>query len=193
MPRPFTEFQKEMAFDAYYAMGAARDIKRLEGGLKGAEEFKDGSPAWRTLKKWSAAHNWQERCKQRDIDNSKPRQKQTDREVVKTKASYRVEISKDLGELDAIGSRIVRLLADVANKIQSDDSEGSDEKKPAPVIEIKSIEDLDKMMTSLKKYRDIKKDLMNLDLKLIGEDVPDRSDLNIILKLPEDLNIDDVI
>lgn len=192
MPKPFTEYQKEIAFDQYYAMGANRDLKRLVGGLQGAEEFKDGIPAWRTLKKWSAACNWQERCKQRDIENAQPRIKKTDREVVKTKASYRVEIDKDLQDLDAIGSRIMRLLADVGDKIGVVESGDSEENKQT-VIEITSIEDIDKMMSSLKKYRDIKKDLMNLDLKLIGEDIPDRSDLNIVLKLPENWNVDDIV
>lgn len=190
MARAFTEYQKEMAFDAYYAIGSNRDLKRLVGTLQGTEFFPLGVPAYKTLRTWSSKNNWQERCKQRDIENSSKQHAKTDREVVKTKATYRVEINKDLGELDAIGSRIMRLLADVANKIQSDDSEDD---KPGTIIEINSIEDLDKVMTSLKKYKDIKKDLINLDLKLIGEDVPDRSDLNIRLELPKDLDIDAIL
>jgi hypothetical protein len=190
MPKPFTEFQKEMAFDRYYAMGAKRDLKELLRNLQGTEAFPDGPPTYSTIKKWSMANNWQEQCKQRDIENAKKVEAKTDREVVKTKAAYRVEISKDLEELDAIGSRIIWLLADVANKIQSEEAEDNES---GSIIEIKSIEDLDKMMASLKKYRDIKKDLINMDLKLIGEDVPDRSDLNINLQLPEDWEIDDIV
>lgn len=190
MPKPYTEYQKEIAFDQYYAMGEGRNLDRLVLDLVNTAEFENRSPSLASLKLWSRDNNWQERCKQRDIENSKPRQKATDKEVVKTKAAYRVEIGAELQELDAIGSRIIKLLADVDKKIQSDDSE---DKETSAIIEINSIEDLDKVMTSLKKYKDIKKDLRNQDLKLIGEDVPDRSDLNIRLELPKDLDIDAIL
>lgn len=168
MARAFTEFQKEAAFDTYYAMGAKRDLKELIRNLEGTEEFPDKQPTYSTIKKWSMANNWQERCKQRDIENSKPRQAKTDKEVVKTKADYRAEIGKDLKDIDAIGSRIIKLLADVAQKLESEGKTEDGKDKP-PAIEIKTIEELDKMVGSLKKYRDIKKDLVKLDLELIGE------------------------
>lgn len=157
MPRPFTEFQKEMAFDAYYAMGARRDLKRLEGALQGAGEFSEGSPAYKTIRKWSAANNWIERCKQRDIENAKKVEAKTDREVVKTKAAYRIEIGEIREELKVFRQRVEKLIADATNAI---------EKKR---IKIGSIPELDQVISALKKFHDMDKDYIKLDLQLIGE------------------------
>lgn len=186
MPRkPFTEFQREIAFDAYYAMGDNRDVKRIAIGLKEDPNFPDGAPAWKTLTKWSADNNWVQRCKQRDIENSRKVQKKTDREVVKTKADYRTEIGKDLKDLDAIGSRIIKLLADMTPKLLPSIIDGE---QTAPAIEIKSIEDFDKAVAMLKKYRDIKKDLVKLDLELIGETPDQNQEITLItnVRRPED-------
>lgn len=181
MGKAFTEYQKEMAFDRYYAMGAKRELKRLAGGLAEAEEFKDGSPAWKTLKKWSAANNWQERCKQRDIENSSKQHEKTDREVVKTKAAYRIEIGETREQLELFRTRFEKLIADATEAIEKGR------------IKINDVNELDRVASSLKKLHDLNKDYIHLDLKLVGEDVPDRTDLNIILKLPEDLEIDSII
>ena len=168
MPRkPFTEFQKEAAFDQYYAMGARRELKRLAGGLRGAEDFKDGSPAWKTLKKWSAANNWQERCKQRDIENSKPRQKQTDKEVIKTKAAYRVEIGETREQLELFRTRFEKLIADATEDIEKGE------------IKIHDVNELDRVASGLKKMHDLNKDYLKLDLEIIGEDPQQNQSLEV--------------
>lgn len=181
MGKLFTEYQREMAFDQYYAMGRARSLNELCMNLADTEVFKSGSPALQTLKTWSRDNQWQERCKQRDIENSKPRQKETDREVVKTKAGYRVEIGEIREELTVFRQRVEKLIADATEAI---------EKKE---IRITSVGELDTVTSSLKKYHDMNKDYINTDLKLIGEDIPDRSDLNIKLELPKDLDLDNLI
>lgn len=181
MGKAYTEYQKQTAYDQYYAMGAARNLDRLALDLVNTAEFIDRSPSLASLKLWSAENQWQEQCRQRDIENSKPRQKQTDKEVVKTKASYRVEIGETREQLELFRSRFEKLIADATEKIENGE------------IEIKDVNELDRVASGLKKLHDLNKDYLNLDLKLIGEDIPDRSDLNITLKLPEDLDIDDII
>ena len=157
MPRPFTEFQKEMAFDAYYAMGAKRDLKGLSVDLQGTENFSDRTPTYKTLRNWSSANNWQEQCKQRDIENAKKVEAKTDREVVKTKAGYRVEIGEIREELKVFRQRVEKLIADATDAI---------EKKQ---IKIGGIPELDQVVSSLKKFHDMNKDYVKLDLQVIGE------------------------
>lgn len=154
------------AFDYYYTLGEKRTYVSVADRIHVVS---------RTVERWSKAFNWKERVIQRDLEINRKTEEKTNKAIVNTKADYRAEIGRDLQELDAIGSRIIRLLADVADKIKSDDSENNQE---GSIIEINSIEDLDKMMTSLKKYRDIKKDLVKLDLELIGDSEGVR-DLNI--------------
>jgi hypothetical protein len=157
MPKPFTEFQKEMAFDRYYAMGAKRDLKELLRNLQGTEAFPDEPPTYSTIKKWSMANNWQEQCKQRDIENAKKVEAKTDREVVKTKAAYRVEIGEIREELKVFRQRVEKLIADATEAI---------EKKQ---IKVGGIPELDQVISSLKKFHDMDKDYVKLDLQLIGE------------------------
>lgn len=146
------------AFDEYYAMGSKRSYASLADHLNVTD---------RTIKRWAKEFNWQERIVQRDYEINRKTEEKTNKAIVNTKADYRAEIGKDLKELDAIGSRIIKLLADVADKL----TPGMNEKGEVipPAIEIKSVEDLNKMVSSLKQYRDIKKDLVKLDMELIGE------------------------
>lgn len=181
MPKPFTEYQKEMAFDQYYAMGAARVLNVLSRDLQGTQYFPDGAPAYRTLRQWSTDYQWQERCKQRDIENSSKQHAKTDREVVKTKAGYRVEIGEIREQLSVFRQRYEKLIADATEAVEKGE------------IKITSIGEMDQVASSLKKFHDMNKDYVKVDLQLIGEDIPDRSDLNIVLKLPENWKVDDVL
>lgn len=160
------------AFDAYYAMGASRSLVALAG---------DQKVSVKTAKKWSTEFNWQLRLTQRDLDINKRVEQKTNTQIVNTKADYRATIKADLETLSVFRQRFEALIADVADAI---------EKKE---IKIDSIEGLDRTASGLKKLHDLQKDYINLDLKLIGEDIPDRSDLNIKLTLPEDLEVDDLI
>jgi len=166
--KPYTEYQKEIALDVFYALGANRDLMILRGSLDDTPEFPNSVPSHPTLKRWKRDNNWKVRCDQRDIENAKPRIKETDRKVANTKADYRVAVGDKLKQADAIGSRIVKLLGDVAQKLESSGKTEDGKNKP-PAIEIKTIDELDKMVTSFKKYSDIVKDLVKLDLELIGE------------------------
>ena len=135
----------------------------------------------RTLLRWAKAFNWKERIVQRDLEINRKTEEKTNKAIVNTKADYRAEIAKDLKSLKLFRQRSEKLIADATEAI---------EKKQ---IKITSVEELDRVVSSLKKYHDIQKDYVNLDLKLIGEDPQGMADLNIKLELPKDWNIDDII
>jgi hypothetical protein len=153
MPRkPFTTFQKEIAFDRYYAMGEQRDLKRVASELQGNENFIDGAPAWKTLQNWSSQYNWQQRCELRDIENSQKIQAKTDRVVVNTKADYRNDIRLSLQPVKAaINSAIVK---------KEDPETG--EVKAVLNFSVEDAKDLAQMVNSLEK-------LIKTDLVLMGE------------------------
>ena len=108
--KAFTQFQKEIAFDAYYAMGAKRDLKILSVSLKDTPEFSDHAPAHITLRKWSSRDNWQERANQRDIENSRKVQAQTDKSVVNSKADHRKLIKKLLEQDSTLDGYAITLI-----------------------------------------------------------------------------------
>ena len=146
-----------MAFDQYYAMGAKRELKGLAGGLKGAEEFKHGVPAWKTLKKWSAANNWQERCKQRDIENSRKVQEQTDKSVVNSMADHRKMIKELLEQDSTLDGYAITLIGTAFDLI----TEGT--------LKVETIKELVELMRVHQGSIGKKVDLMKADLLLMGE------------------------
>lgn len=168
MPKPFTEYQKEMAFDQYYAMGEQRDLKRLQGALQEAEGFTQGSPAYKTIRKWSAANNWVERCKQRDLENSKKVQAKTDRSVVNTKADYRKMIKENLEETLTLDGYTMALVGGVFDLIT---------KKSLKVTKLNELLDVIKshQFSTAKKV-----ELIKTDLLLMGE-ADSRSEEKIII------------
>lgn len=165
-----------MAFDAYYAMGARRDLQELLRNLQGTDNFPDGPPTYSTIKKWSMANHWQARCKQRDIENSSKQHKKTDREVVNTKAAYRVEIGETREQLSVFRQRSEKLIADATDAI---------EKKE---IKISTIGELNQVISSLKQYHDLNKDYVKLDLGLIHEVGEISGDITVVtaIQRPED-------
>jgi hypothetical protein len=133
-------------------MGEQRELKGLAMGLQGAEGFIDGAPTWKTLKSWSAANNWQQRCELRDIENSQKVQAKTDRVVVNTKADYRNDIRLSLQPVKAaINSAIVT---------KEDPKTG--EEKAVLNFSVEDAKDLAQMVNSLEK-------LIKADLLLMGE------------------------
>jgi len=155
--KAFTEFQKETAFDVYYAMGAARDLKGLARALVGAENFEDGSPAWKTLKSWSADNNWQERAKLRDIANSKIEQDKTDKEVVNTKADYRKWIKERIEEDKKLDGYVTALIGKTKKKIEKGE------------LEVVTIKELTELTRAHQGSTAKKIELMKLDLLMMGE------------------------
>lgn len=160
------------AFDAYYAMGEDRSLRLLAG---------DRGVSVKTAKKWSTEFNWQRRIIQRDLTINQRTEEKTNKAIVNTKADYRADIAKNLQSLKTIRQGYKKLIDDAIEAIK----EGK--------IEINSAKEFDTVISSLKKLHDLDKDYVKLDLLLVGEDVPDRTDLNIVLKLPGDLNLDDVL
>lgn len=160
------------AFDYYYSLGSDRSCQQV------ATEF---TVSRTSVQKWKKAFNWIERIIQRDLEINKKTEEKTNKAIVNTKADYRAGIAKDLDSLSTIRQRYEKLIADATEKIEKGE------------IEAEGIDDLDRLASSLKKLHDLNKDYINLDLKLVGEDIPDRTDLNIILKLPEDLEVDSII
>jgi hypothetical protein len=160
------------AFDYYYSLGAERSCQKV------ANKF---TVSRTSVNKWKTSFNWHERVIQRDIEINRKTEAKTNKAIVNTKADYRADIKKNREELVVIRSRFEKLIADATAKIAAGE------------IAIKDVSELDRVASSLKKLHDLDKDYINLDLKLIGEDIPDRSDLNIKLELPKDLNLDDII
>jgi hypothetical protein len=160
------------AFDAYYSMGEDRSLRLLAG---------DRGVSVKTAKKWSTEFNWQLRITQRDFTINERTEEKTNKAIVNTKADYRAGIAKDLASLKTIREGYKKLVDDAIKAIQ----EGE--------IKISDAKEFDTVISSLKKLYDLDKDYIKLDLGLVGEDVPDRTDLNIVLKLPGDLNLDDII
>ena len=156
MPRGFTEFQKETAFDRYYAMGPERRLRTLSGSLVDTEGFPK-SPSYVTLKKWSRAHNWQERVKLRDIENSKQVQIKTDREVVNTKADYRKMIKERLAEDLKLDGYVTALIGKAKDKIEKGE------------LSVDTIKDLAELMRVYQGATAKKVELIKADLLLIGE------------------------
>ena len=160
------------AFDYYYSLGNERSCQQV--GIKLAVSRN-------SVQKWSQAFNWPERVIQRDLEINKRTEQKTNTAIVNTKADYRAGIAKDLASLKVIRQRYEKLIADATEKIESG------------AIEAKDVGDLDKLASALKKLHDLDKDYIKLDLLLVGEDLPDRTELSITLTLPEDLNVDDIL
>jgi hypothetical protein len=160
------------AFDYYYSLGEKRTYVSVADRLHVAS---------RTVERWAKAFNWRERIIQRDLEINRRTEEKTNKAIVNTKADYRAEISKDLESLAIIRERFEKLIGDATEAIQKGE------------IKIHDVNELDRVASGLKKLHDLQKDYINLDLKLIGEDVPDRSDLNIKLELPKDWNVDDIL
>ena len=146
------------AFDYYYSLGEKRGYPQV------ASEF---TVSRTSVKKWSKAFNWKERIIQRDLENNKKVEGKTNNAIVNTKADYRAGIGKDLKSLELFRQRAEKLIADATDLIENG------------AIKIKSIEDLDKVTSTLKKYHDPKKDYVKLDLELMGES-PDGSPIIIV-------------
>ncbi|MHA2086294.1 MAG: hypothetical protein ACXABD_21325 [Candidatus Thorarchaeota archaeon] len=166
--KAFTEFQKEVAFDAYYAMGAARDLKALSISLQDTPDFKDNSPAHVTLRKWSSANNWQERCTQRDIDNAKKVQAQTDKSVVNSKADHRKLIKELLEQDNTLDGYAITLVGTAFDLITSGE------------MKVQTIKELVELMRTHQGSTAKKLDLIKTDLLLMGE-ADSRSEEKIII------------
>lgn len=151
------------AFDYYYSLGAERKYGSV------ADRFKI---AKRTVEIWAREFNWQTRIIQRDIEINRKTEAKTNKAIVNTKADYRADISLTLQPVKAAINTVI-----VINK-----ETGEQEVN----LKIDNAKDFSLMIGALEK-------LVKLDLLIIGEDVPDRSDLNIVLKLPDKLELDNVI
>jgi len=82
--------QHKEAFEYYYSLGETRNIVSVAG------RFNVGS---RTIERWSAAFNWQERLVQRDIEISKGLEKKTNTTVLNEKANYRRIIKEAIAKM----------------------------------------------------------------------------------------------
>lgn len=160
------------AFDYYYSLGAQRSCQQV--GIK-------FTVSRNSVQIWKREFNWDQRVIQRDLEINKKVEDKTNTAIVNTKADYRADIKNSRDELEIIRQRFEKLVADATEAIEKGE------------IAIHDVNELDRVASSLKKLHDLNKDYINLDLKLVGEDVPDRTDLNIILKLPEDIDIDSII
>jgi hypothetical protein len=136
------------AFDYYYSLGEGRGYPQV------ASKF---TVSRTSVKLWSKNFNWKERVIQRDLENNKKVEEKTNNAIVNTKADYRAGIGKDLKSLELFRQRAEKLIADATELIENGQ------------IKIKSVEDLDRVTSTLKKYHDLKKDYIKQDLELMGE------------------------
>ena len=160
MPKPYTEFQKEIAFDVYYALGEARNLNTLSQHLVNTEGFREGSPKFDTLKTWSRRQNWQTRVKQRDIENARKVQAGTDREVVNTKADYRKGIAEDIKELMLENGYLARSYGTAKKKLEDPEDES---------LDVRSVNQLTELARAMQGNLAKKIELIKLDLLLMGE------------------------
>lgn len=160
------------AFDYYYSLGKERSYAEVGRKLGVSKTSVD---------KWGKEFNWQFRITQRDLDINKKTEEKTNKAIVNTKADYRAGIAENLQSLKTIRQGYKKLIDDAIEAIKKGE------------IEINNAKEFDTVISSLKKLYDLDKDYVKLDLLLVGEDVPDRTDLNIILKLPGDLDLDNIV
>lgn len=158
------------AFDYYYALGAERSYTKV------ASKFNISRTS---LSKWGRAFNWKTRIAQRDIENNKKGEAKTNRAVVNTKADYRSDIREDRKELREIEKRIAGMVKEAT---------GRKKNSKLKAVTIKGLNDL---ITSLVKIKTLEKEIVKLDLALIGESGEQES-IEITVKLPEGITLDDV-
>lgn len=148
------------AFDYYYSLGKERSYAKV-GQELGVSKT--------SVEKWGRQFNWQLRITQRDVEINRKTEEKTNKAIVNTKADYRADIHLTLQPVMAVINTVV-----VINE---------ETKKPEVKLDIDNPKDFALMIGALEK-------LVKLDLQLIGEDVPDRSDLNIKLELPEGWDVE---
>ena len=85
--------QHKEAFEYYYSLGEERNLPKV------AQKF---TVSTTSLKKWSAAFNWQERVTQRDIELSKGLEKKTNTTILNEKANYRRIIKESISGIGEI-------------------------------------------------------------------------------------------
>jgi len=128
------------AFNEYYLMGDGRSLKLLACNHDVTEQ---------TMKRWSIAHNWQDRIEIRDIEASKKLIEQVDKAVVNTRADYRKDIRLTLQPVKAALNTVI---------VKGEDG------KPQVNIKIETAKDFSLMVGALEK-------LVKLDMGLMGEPV----------------------
>ena len=158
------------AFDYYYSLGEARNFASVSAHCGFSE---------RSIAAWSIEFNWQRRIAQRDIENGKKIQAKTDRAIVNTKADYRRDIAKDRQELRALRTRYERLVADSKERIEKGE------------IVATTTKELRELASALKHLHDIERDMLKLDLVLIGEP-GSNEEISLKIALPEGVKIGDI-
>ncbi|MFA5557923.1 MAG: hypothetical protein WDA59_00480 [Methanofastidiosum sp.] len=135
--------RSQKIFEEYYIMGEDRSLAKLREKLL-SQQYPHKVPGLKTLKRWSAAFNWQQRIEQRDMANAKKIEQKTDETIVDAKADYRKDIKIQLS--------IFRVLLNQAVK----------KIKAGEFTEIESISDVKEIVNCYEK-------LIKLDLLLMGE------------------------
>lgn len=133
--------RQKQAFEIYYSLGDGRTLEKLREKLKTIPEYSQHIPALITLKSWSKKYNWQSRIQQRDIENSRSLQKQTNNSIIDMKIEIRNLIKVQL-------ALMTKSLNDFL--------------KSKRVTEIKSISDLNALSSTLDR-------LARLEMDLVGE------------------------
>lgn len=154
------------AFDFYYSQGNERSYLAVARRVHVGE---------RTIQRWARSFNWQTRIVQRDVEVNKRTEQKTNTAIVNTKADYRAEIKEDREGLVVIRQRYEKLIADATEAIEKGE------------IKIHDANELDRIAGSLKKFHDLNKDYIKLDLELVGERGEISGDITLIttIKRPD--------
>jgi hypothetical protein len=133
--------QHKEAFEYYYSLGEERSL------LKVAPKF---TVSTTSLKKWSAAFNWQDRVIQRDIEISKGLEKKTNSTIINEKANYRRiirEAIQSMGDIDVKCAKDLETLVKLDLLLMGESTEKTDNKVS---IDNVSLEDKLKMIEKIK-------------------------------------------
>jgi hypothetical protein len=136
------------AFNQYYLMGADRSLREL-ARLRNVSE--------KTPKRWSKAHNWQERIELKDIDLSRKTEEALDDAVVNTRADYRKMIKENMAEDVKLDSYVTTLIGKAKDKIEKGE------------LSVDNIKDLVELMRVKQGSTAKKVELMKADLLMMGE------------------------
>lgn len=135
--------RQKQAFEIYYGMGEGRTLEKLREVLQNTTGYTQHTPALDTLKSWSRKFNWQLRIQQRDIENAKKLEKQTDKTIIDEKAEIR---------------KIIQVHMNIIKQVLNDYIQ------KGTVAEIKTVGELNQLSNVLDK-------LSRLEMDLLGENI----------------------
>lgn len=101
------------AYEYYYQLG---DIEPHRNCTKVAEKF---NTSLYSVHKWRKSFNWDERVIKRDAESAKELAKRNNKDLINTRADYRVEIKDNITIIKSLLIKAAEVIAEGLIKIQS--------------------------------------------------------------------------